>query len=147
MFAFFGGSFQEYYTYVPFMIWNINRKYRKHYIQIVHTYLHTCFYNSSCVITTGNVPIGFAEIIIYIVLDHIILELSLFKRGPAKILHTDKNFWFSVQSWPDLDQTWWDCNTHDCFNVTKFGQDWTENKNNLAVCKILAWPLLKLWQL
>ena len=32
-------------------------------------------------------------------------------------------------------------------NLTMFGQDWTENKNFLSVCKILAGPLLKLRQL
>ena len=28
-------------------------------------------------------------------------------------------------------------------NLTKFGQDWTENENFSSVCKILAGPLLK----
>ena len=28
-------------------------------------------------------------------------------------------------------------------NLTKFGQDWTENKFFLSECKILAGPLLK----
>ena len=32
-------------------------------------------------------------------------------------------------------------------NLTKFGQDWTENQIFLSVCKILAGPLLKLRQL
>ena len=31
--------------------------------------------------------------------------------------------------------------------ITKFGQDWTENKKKLSVCKILAGTLLKLGRL
>ena len=53
-------------------------------------------------------------------------------RGPTKILHTDKNFCFLA----DLDQTWLDCSTHEFCNLTKFGQDWPENKTILSVCKI-----------
>ena len=33
--------------------------------------------------------------------------------------------------------------THEYWNLTKFGQDWTENKNVISVCKILTGPLLK----
>ena len=37
--------------------------------------------------------------------------------------------------------------THEYYNLIKFGQDWTENKKFLSLCKILAGPLLKLYRL
>ena len=49
---------------------------------------------------------------------------------------------FCFQS--NLDQTWSDCSTHENCNLTKIGQNWTENKNFLSVCKILTRPFLKL---
>ena len=48
---------------------------------------------------------------------------------------------FCFQS--NLDQTWSDFSTHEHCNLTKFGHDWTENKNFLSVCKILEGLLLK----
>ena len=39
------------------------------------------------------------------------------------------SIFFCFQS--NLDQTWSDCSTHVCYNLTKFGQDWTENKKKI----------------
>ena len=71
----------------------------------------------------------------------IFLEAAFFKKG---VLTT---FWpfFCFQS--NLDQTQSDCSTHEYYNLTKFGQDWTENKKLLSACKILAGPLLKFLRL
>ena len=56
------------------------------------------------------------------------LEAAFFKKG---VLTT---FWpiiilFCFQS--NLDQTWSDCSTYEYYNLTEFGQDWTEKKNLL----------------
>ena len=48
-----------------------------------------------------------------------------------------------IQDQRQFDQTWSDCSTIEYYNLTKFGQDWTKNKNCSSVCKILAGPLLK----
>ena len=61
-----------------------------------------------------------------------ILEAAFFKKG---VLTT---FWpiikiFCFQS--NLDQTWSDCSTHECYNLTEFGQDWTKSKSFLLLAK------------
>ena len=49
---------------------------------------------------------------------------------------------FCFQS--NLDQTWSDCSTHECYNLTKFGQDWTENKKKIIIGqKVVRIPFLK----
>ena len=62
----------------------------------------------------------------------LLLEAAFFKKG---VLTT---FWpiiifFCFQS--NIDQTWSDCTTHECYNLTKFGQDWTENSKFLLWAK------------
>ena len=61
-----------------------------------------------------------------------VLGAAFFKKG---VLTT---FWriikiFCFQS--NLDQTWSDCSTHECYDLTKFVQDWTENKKKLLYAK------------
>ena len=53
------------------------------------------------------------------------LEARKFKKGVLlKFCILIKIFCFKS----NLDQTWSDCSTHEYCNLTKFGQDWTENK-------------------
>ena len=57
----------------------------------------------------------------------------ILRRGPAKFcICTDVK-----------DKTWSDCSTHEHCHLTKFGQDWSGNKKNLSVCKILVGSLHK----
>ena len=42
------------------------------------------------------------------------------------------------------DQTWSDCSTHECYNLTEFGQDWTENKKEIIIGQtVVRTPFLK----
>ena len=53
------------------------------------------------------------------------LEAVFFKKG---VLTT---FWPMIKIicfQSNLDQTWSDCSSHECYNLTEFDQDWTENK-------------------
>ena len=43
----------------------------------------------------------------------------------------------------NLDQTWSDCSTHECYNLTEFDQDWTENKKIIIGQKVVRTPVLK----
>ena len=65
--------------------------------------------------------------------------LSEYEEFPAKILHSVKFFCFQS----NINQTWSDCSTHEYFNLTKFGQDWTENKKKNYRPKRSKGPFLK----
>ena len=60
-------------------------------------------------------------------------------RTKALIFTRGGDFFRKATFWPyikfffqsNLDQTWSDCSTHKYYNMTKFGQDWTENKKIL----------------
>ena len=54
------------------------------------------------------------------------LEAGFFKKGVLTTFWPIINF-FCFQS--NLDQTQSDCSAHEQYNLTKFGQDLTENKN------------------
>ena len=64
--------------------------------------------------------------------------LSEYEEFPAKILHSVKFFCFQS----NINQTWSDCSTHEYFNLTKFGQDWTKTKKFYHYAKFWQNPFL-----
>ena len=57
------------------------------------------------------------------------LEAAFFRKGSLLLFGlVIKTFFFQS----NLDQTKSDCSTHEYCNLTKFGQDWTQNKKILS---------------
>ena len=69
-----------------------------------------------------------------------LISRSIFlERGPYNFL-AYINFFQS-----NFDQTWSDCSNYEyTANLTKFGQDWTENKNKIIIGQeVVRTPFLK----
>ena len=102
-------------------------------------FLNCCDSRVNCIIMTRAKDF-FEENLEFNFWNSCLLEARKFKKGVLlKFCILIKFFCFQSNH----DQSWSDCSTHEYCNLTKFGQDWTENKNFLSVCKILVGPLLK----
>ena len=69
------------------------------------------------------------------------VEAEFFRKGSLLLFGlVIKIFCFES----NLDQTWSDCSTHEYYNLTLFGQDWTQNKKDLLQGqKVVRIPFLK----